>query len=229
MTPILVLETVTKVYHPGAGNQVVAVDRVDLALAPGTLTVLQGPSGSGKSTLLALAGGLARPSEGRVFFGDRLVSSLPERFLSRVRRETVGVVLQGFHFLRGLSALENVMVPGVPTGRSREEVEATARRLLEGLGLGARLDHPVERLSGGEAQRVSLARALVNGPRIVLADEPTSNLGVEQGRQVLDLFADLKREGRTVLLTSHDPAVAEHPAVDRVLAMRDGRLDGGRP
>ena len=224
MSALWTLRGVGKVFHEGAPNQCVALDQVDLEVEAGTWTVLRGPSGSGKTTLLAILGGLARPTTGRVLLEDRVLSALPEHHLTELRRRSFGFVFQQFHLIRGLSALENVEVPGVPTGAPRAERRARARELLAELGLEAKADQPVELLSGGEAQRVAVARALLNRPRAVLADEPTANLDEASSRQLLAQLARLRAEGTTVVLTSHDPEVWAHAGVDRVVALHGGRL-----
>jgi putative ABC transport system ATP-binding protein len=188
--------------------------------------VFRGPSGSGKTTLLALVGCMARPSSGRIFVQGREVTSLPERFLTAVRRRTFGFVFQQFHLVRGVSALENVMLPAYPLGERRSDLIHRALGLLESLGIRDRASARADWLSGGEAQRVAIARALVNDPAVVVADEPTAHLDTRVSREVLGILAGLRDRGRTVLVASHDPLVHESPLVDRVVAMRDGRLEG---
>jgi putative ABC transport system ATP-binding protein len=219
------LREVRKVFHEGRPDELVAVAGVTLAVDPRRLTVLRGPSGSGKTTLLALIGCMARPTSGRIFVGDREVTSLPERFLTEVRRRTFGFVFQQFHLLRGITALENVMLPAYPLGVPRAALVRRARDLLDGLGIGARAFARVEWLSGGEAQRVAIARALVNDPAVVIADEPTAHLDSRLSREFMRIATDLRAQGKTVVIASHDPLVHEASAVDRVVSLRDGRLD----
>jgi putative ABC transport system ATP-binding protein len=226
---VIELVGVHKVFNPGRPNAHPAVRGVDLEIPGGRVTAFTGPSGSGKTTLLALVGCLARPSEGRVRVAGRDVSALPERFLAAERRHTFGFVFQDFNLIRGLSVRENVLVPALPTGRPRRELLARAEALLARLGLGHRAHAPAGWLSGGEAQRVAIARALINDPRVVIADEPTANLDSALSRGFLDIVAELKAEGRTVLLASHDPLVYGAPVVDRVVALRDGRLAEAEP
>lgn len=218
------LTDVRKAFNQGRPNEFWALKGIDLSVEAGKVTVFRGPSGSGKTTLLTLVGCLARPTAGRVRLKDRDISGLPERFLTDIRRTTFGFVFQQFNLLKGISALENVMIPAYPLGRARAELEARAHALMASLDIGAKAAANAEWLSGGEAQRVAIARALINNPEVVIADEPTANLDSERSRQFLGIVETLKAEGRTVLMTSHDPLVCETAVVDRVVSLRDGRL-----
>ncbi len=228
MTLKIQLTGIRKAFNEGQPNRFWAVNGVDLHLPEGQVTVLAGPSGSGKTTLLTLIGCLARPTEGRVLLNDRAISSLPEPFLAPLRRQTFGFVFQRFNLIRGLPVLDNVMVPAYPLGVPRRALRKRALHLLETLGLGPRADARVESLSGGEAQRTALARALINDPRILIADEPTANLDSELSRTLLEILARLRTEGRSLILSSHDPLVREAGMVDRVIELRDGRVVSDR-
>lgn len=223
------LREVRKVYGEGRPDEVVAVDGVTLAIAPRTVTVLRGPSGSGKTTLLTLLGAMARPTSGRIVVEGREITSLPERFLTGVRRSTFGFVFQQGNLVRGVTTLENVMLPAYPLGEPRASLLRRAQALLEELDLGHRAKARAEWLSGGEAQRAAIARALVNSPKVVIADEPTAHLDTALSRELMAILGRLKAQGRTVIVASHDPVVCEAPVVDRVVAMRDGRLEGAAP
>ena len=218
------LLAVSKAYNAGRVNEFTAVREVSISIEPGRVTALRGPSGSGKTTLLGLIGGLTRPTSGRVRLDGRDISALPERFLSELRRASFGFVFQQFQLIRGLSVLENVMLPATPTGRPYARVRRQAQELLQGLGLGERGATPAQWLSGGEAQRVAIARALINDPRVILADEPTAHLDSALSRQILAILADLRSQGRTVILSSHDPLVFEAGLVERVIDLRDGKV-----
>lgn len=222
------LHGVRKAYNQGRPNELWAVDGIDLTIDAGRVTVLTGPSGSGKTTLLTLIGCLTRPTVGRVRLAGRDVSALPERFLTRERRHTFGFVFQQFNLIRGLTVLENVMLPAYPQGTPHRLLRARALALLEQLRLTARAEARVEWLSGGEAQRVAIARALVNDPPVVIADEPTANLDTALAREFLAIVETLAGQGKTVLMTSHDPLVYGAAMVERVVALRDGRLAEGR-
>jgi putative ABC transport system ATP-binding protein len=222
------LHAVSKIFNQGQPNECRALRGVTLSLERGGITVFKGPSGSGKTTLLALIGGLARPTAGRIMLDGRLLSNLPERFLTEARRHTFGFMFQQFNLIQGLTVLENVMLPAYPLGRPHRELARNARALLDRFGLGAKVASRVEWLSGGEAQRAALARALINDPAVVIADEPTANLDSALAREVLRLLGELAARGRTVLISSHDPLVFEATRVDRVITLHDGQISGDR-
>jgi putative ABC transport system ATP-binding protein len=223
------LTEVTKVYGEGRPNRVEAVRGVDLTIADRAVTVLEGPSGSGKTTLLTLIGCLARPTMGRIRLDGEIVSGLPEKFLTEVRRRTFGFVFQKFNLIRGMTALDNVMLPAFPLGVAHARLKAHARELLEHFGVGDRAGLGVENLSGGEAQRVAIARALINDPAVVIADEPTASLDGARVEQFLAMAADLKAQGKTVIITSHDPRITRASVVDARVAMADGRIVEAAP
>ena len=218
------LDDIHKAFNQGRPNEYWALSGISLTVAARQVTALSGPSGSGKTTLLTLLGCLARPTRGRVRLRDEDVSGLPERFLTEIRRRTFGFVFQQFNLVRGLSALDNVMLPAYPLGLPYGQLREKAENQLAGLDLGHRREARVEWLSGGEQQRVAIARALINDPEVIIADEPTANLDTALSLQFLDILSRLIDEGRTVLLTSHDPLVVESSVVDRVVRLRDGRL-----
>lgn len=223
---MIALHEVSKVFNQGQPNECRALREVSLRLERGGITVFKGPSGSGKTTLLTLVGCLARPTAGRIMLDGRLLSNLPERFLTEVRRHTFGFVFQQFNLIRGLTVLDNVMLPAYPLGKPYRELRSGARALLDRFGLGAKADSRVEWLSGGEAQRTALARALINDPAVLIADEPTANLDSALSREVLALLGELAMQGRTVLISSHDPLVFEAVQVDRIIELHDGRMVG---
>ncbi len=221
------LREVRKAFNRGRPNEFWAIRGVSLTLDDNRITVLKGPSGSGKTTLLSMIGCLSRPTEGRILLEGQVLSGLPERFLTEVRRRTFGFIFQQFNLIKGLSVIENVMLPAYPLGRPHRALESEAAELLVRFGLGAKARYRVEWLSGGEAQRTAICRALINGPRILVADEPTANLDTELSRDFMSIVRDLRAAGKTVLLSSHDPEVHDSPFVDRVVQMRDGRVTGG--
>ncbi len=220
------LNQVSKVFNQNRPNECWALHAINLTLERGGITVFKGPSGSGKTTLLTLISALARPTVGRISLEGRLLSNLPERFLTEVRRHTFGFVFQQCHLIRGLTVLENVMLPAYPLGRPYRELVNTAQNLLNRFDLEAKAASKVEWLSGGEAQRTALARALMNDPAVLIADEPTANLDSALSRDVLALFGQLAEQGRTVLISSHDPRVFEVIQVNRVIELQDGRVLG---
>ena len=192
---MIILDDVNKIFSQGRPTEVAAVRDVSATIADGRITVLRGPSGSGKTTLLTLIGCLARPTSGRIRVDGEVVSALPERFLTDVRRRQFGFIFQKFNLIRGLSALNNVVLPAYPLGTPHETLMARARDLLGRFDLSARAHLAVEHLSGGEAQRVAIARALINDPAVIVADEPTASLDGARVAQFLAIAADLKRAG----------------------------------
>ena len=218
------LTDVRKAFNQGKSNEFWALKGIDLTVRAGKVTVFRGPSGSGKTTLLTLVGCLARPTSGRVRLRDRDISGLPERFLTDIRRSTFGFVFQQFNLLKGISAVENVMIPAYPLGRDPKELSERAHALMDSLDIGPKAQSNAEWLSSGEAQRVAIARALINDPEVVIADEPTANLDSERSRQFLGIVETLKQAGKTVLMTSHDPMVCDTAVVDHVVCLRDGQL-----
>lgn len=223
------LNAISKIFNHHQPNECRALRDIRLTLERGGITVFKGPSGSGKTTLLTLIGCLARPTAGRILLDGRLLSNLPERFLTEVRRHSVGFVFQQFNLIRGLTVLDNVMLPAYPQGRPYAFLLKAARELLDRFGLGAKAASKVEWLSGGEAQRTALARALINDPAIIIADEPTANLDSRLAREVLALLGELSEQGRTVLISSHDPLVFEAASVKRLIELHDGQIVGDHP
>jgi putative ABC transport system ATP-binding protein len=239
---MLELVNVTKTFNGGQPNAFTAIDGVTLSLRENRVIVLQGPSGSGKTTLLSLIGCMARPTSGRIklclrdgipgFSGnggtpELEVTSLPERFLTGIRRKTFGFIFQQFHLIRGVSALDNVMLPAYPLGEPFGIIRKRAIEVMETLSVSHRASARVEWLSGGEAQRVAIARALINDPPVIIADEPTSHLDTGLSREFMAIMTRLKDQGKTAILASHDPLVCEAPVVDVVVSVRDGKIDGG--
>lgn len=218
----LELQQVVK-HYSGPSEVVPAVDGVSLTVAPGEILALFGPSGSGKSTLLMLAAGLMAPDTGTVRFGGRDIASLSDGELTGYQRHDVGFIYQASHLMSGVPAVENAAIKLLADRVPLKRACRMAVPWLERVGLGRRLRHTPEQLSGGERQRVAIARALVNGPRLILADEPTGNLDTRRGGEVLALLAELGREQQAaILLATHDLQAAE--ITDRLYTLRDGRL-----
>jgi putative ABC transport system ATP-binding protein len=190
------------------------------------VTVFKGPSGSGKTTLLSIIGCMVRPTAGRIFIEGRETTSLPEKFLAGIRRSTFGFVFQNFNLINGITVLENTMLPAYPTGKKHRQVRSDAVVLLERLGIGGKAGQKVEHLSGGEQQRTAIARALINHPSIIIADEPTAHLDRALSFDFLEIIAELSSEGKTILMASHDPLVFNAGIVDNVVEMQDGGVMG---
>ena len=221
--PVIDARSLTKVYQLGE-VAVQALRGVSLQILPGEMTAIMGPSGSGKSTLMNSLGCLDQPTSGEYYLDGQLVSDLDDRGLTLIRRYKIGFVFQSYNLLPRTSALANVELPlvyGKVGGRERRR-RATAA--LHMVGLGDRLHHQPNELSGGEQQRVAIARSLVSSPAIILADEPTGNLDSQAGEEVMAIFQRLNREqGITVILVTHDADIARHAR--RIVHMRDGRVD----
>lgn len=218
------LKDIRKAFNQGRDNEFHALNGIDLQLPAQRVTALRGPSGSGKTTLLSIIGCLSRPTSGRVRLKGQDISGLPERFLTDIRRQTFGFVFQQFNLIKGLSALENVMLPAYPLGGDWRQLKESAERLLADLRMAHRREARVEWLSGGEQQRVAIARALINDPEVIIADEPTANLDTALALEFMAILEKLSDSGKTIILTSHDPLVVDSAIVHQVVDMRDGRV-----
>ena len=227
-TPLAVeARGIVKTYGQRA-TQVRALRGVDLLLERGDFVAIMGPSGSGKSTLLHIVGALESPTSGTIAVGGVRYDGLDDRALTRLRRDHIGFVFQFFNLLPSLTAVENVHLPALIARRHDAELRDRARELLARVGLGDRAEHLPAELSGGEQQRVSIARALLLAPELLLADEPTGNLDSRAGAQVLGLLRELNRaEGHTIVMVTHDPSAAA--VADRVVFLRDGTIAGEVP
>jgi putative ABC transport system ATP-binding protein len=224
---VISLRNVTKAYDH-AGHRVLAVNGVDLDVERGQFVSLMGPSGSGKSSLLHLMAGLDSPTSGEVRIGDHLLSEMTDDALTLFRRRSVGFVFQFFNLLPTLSAEENVALPLLLDGNRMRTVRERAVHLLELVGMAHRRTHRPDQLSGGEQQRVAVARALVFEPLVLLADEPTGNLDTKRGQEILDLIRRLgERRGQTIVLVTHDPRAAA--CGDVVITIKDGRIANRTP
>ncbi len=217
---------IAKIFNSGKPSQFIALERIDLQIHGKGVTLFKGPSGSGKTTILSVIGCMVRPTSGRVLLEGREITGLSERFLSQIRRESFGFVFQHFNLINGVTLLENVMLPAYPTTKGQRQVRERALFLFEALEIGSRAYAPVQHLSGGDQQRAAIARALINDPAFIIADEPTAHLNTGLARQFLDIVAMLKNQGKTVLMASHDPILIDSSVVDRVIELRDGSVVG---
>ena len=218
---MIAVSDITKCYTIG-GNQVNALNGVSLEISEGDFMAVTGPSGSGKSTLLYTLGGLLTPNTGRVLVNESDIYSLSQRLRAKFRRDNVGFIFQTFELLPYLTALENVMLPLSIDGVSNWEQEARAYDSLEKVGLDERADHKPTELSGGEQQRVAVARGLVNQPKILLADEPTGNLDQKTGDGIMGLLSDFNEEGQTIVFVTHDQS--RTVIANKVIGMIDGGI-----
>src|SRR5262244_2074963 len=215
---------VRKIYQQG-DNEIIALAGVTLTIPRGGFVAVMGPSGSGKSTLLHLIGGLDRPSSGELLVDNRLIGQMADDQVTLFRRTRIGFIFQFFNLLPTLSALENVTLPFVLDGRSKAEAEQRAKILLDKVGLENRIDHLPEEMSGGEIQRIAVARALAFDPPILLADEPTGNLDSKTGGSILSLLRDINREAAcTIVMVTHSQEAARYG--DRTIFFRDGKVEG---
>ena len=222
--PMIFARGLTRIYTLG-DSEVIGISQIDLEIAAGELVVLKGESGSGKSTLLSLLAGLDRPTRGELIVANHELNNPPDDQLTHFRRQVVGMIFQSFNLLPTLSVLENACLPALLAGKSIDKSRAKAMELLNWLGLASRINHLPAQLSGGEMQRTAIARALINDPAIILADEPTGNLDSRNGQIVIDLMAELNRTwDRTVLIATHSTLADEIASVR--IGLKDGMITG---
>jgi len=220
--PLIKLENIWKIYQLGKVKLTV-LKGINLEIFPGNFVTIMGPSGSGKSTLMHIIGCLDTPSQGKVFLKGKDVSQLSQNQLAEIRGKEIGFVFQQFNLLPNLNSLENVTLPMVFQGLPEEKRRKRAETLLCSIGLGNRLSHRPLELSGGEQQRIAIARALANDPEIIIADEPTGNLDSTTGKQILEILVNLhKKEKKTMIIVTHDPNIASYS--EEIVNIRDGQI-----
>ncbi len=217
------LTNITKTYQSGK-VMVRALNNISLEIKKGEFILLVGPSGSGKTTLLNIIGCLTRITKGSFRLADQEVSHFPDHFLSALRRKKMGFIFQQFNLLSGYSTWENVTLPLLPTGISEKKRKARAMKLLEELNLETRADFMANELSGGEQQRAAIVRALINDPEIILADEPLSNIDMVNVNIVMDILAELKKKGKTIITSFHDPKTLLSRLGDRTVSFQSGNI-----
>ncbi len=222
--PIIETIGVSKIYNRGKPGEVTAVQNASLQITKGSLVVLKGPSGSGKTTLLSMIGCQTKPTMGEVIILEKRISKLPEKFMNRHKRNHIGFIFQHFQLIGDMSVVDNIVLPLIPEGISPKDRIRRAESLLEQFNLMHRRKFMVSNLSGGEQQRVAIARALINNASILLADEPSAHLDSRLTNDLLDHFSRLQQLGHTILMTSHDPIIYEHPMIDQVVEIKDGRI-----
>ncbi len=211
----------SKIYRIGE-VETRALDDVSFSIGKGEFVAIMGPSGSGKSTLMHLIGALDTPTSGEYILDGENVSKLKDDELARIRNEKIGFVFQAFNLLPRWTAMQNVMLPMMYAGVPMKQRIETAKKYLEMVGLGNRLDHTSNQLSGGQMQRVAIARSLVMNPSIILADEPTGNIASHQADEIMKIFQDLNNEGHTIIIITHEPDIAEH--AKRIIMIKDGKI-----
>jgi len=213
--------SLTRIYGSGS-TEVRALDGVDMQIDKGEFVSIQGPSGCGKSTLLNIVGCLEQPSSGEIRIDDVELSGLSGDKMSAIRREKIGFIFQSYNLIPTMNALDNVMLPMIFAGKNNKQIIERATMLLDLVDMGKRAKHKPAELSGGEQQRVAVARALINDPSIIIGDEPTGNLDSKTGDVVMELLLKLNKDGRTILLVTHDADIAGKS--DRIMHIRDGRI-----
>jgi len=221
---VIQVENLVKIYRLGKVS-ISALRGISFDVAKGEFMVVMGPSGSGKTTLLNLIGAIDKPTSGRIFIDGRDITTLGEGELTKLRRHKIGFIFQFYNLIPALTALENVELPMLTAGVSRKDTSKRAFQLLETVGLAERVGHLPDELSGGEQQRIAIARALANRPSVILADEPTGDLDTKTGMEVVQILYDTsKKENATVVVVTHDPMITEK--ADVILQMRDGQIIG---
>ena len=218
---LIEVRDVYKIYNPGE-NQVNALDGVSITIDEGEFVAIIGQSGSGKSTLMNMLGLLDTPTHGEYYINGKLVDDLTDDQMSVIRNEEIGFIFQGFNLISSLSALENVELPLVYRGMPKQERREISQQALERVGLGSRIHHLPAEMSGGQQQRVAVARAIAAKPPVILADETTGNLDTKSTKEVMAILHELKDEGRTVIVITHDNEIAEE--AERVIRIRDGKV-----
>lgn len=222
MKPIIELRDVKKIYQMGQ-TQVKALDGISFKINRNEFISIAGKSGSGKSTLLNVMCCLSRPTEGKVFIGGSNIAEMNDNELAVIRGKKIGFVFQTFNLIQRLSAMENVTLPMWFLGKSEDERNEKARKLLEMVGLSHRIRHKPSEMSGGERQRVAIARSLANDPDVIVGDEPTGNLDSRTGKEILNMFEDLYKQGRTVIIVTHDLKMAGE--AKKRIYLKDGKIE----
>jgi putative ABC transport system ATP-binding protein len=218
------LKNVSKIYELNKNNTVTALEQINLHIKEGELVVLKGVSGSGKSTILSLIAALTKPTEGEVVVNNKRISKLPDSFASDYRQQDIGFIFQKYNLIPTLSVKENILLPLVPTNPDEHEAQTKLNRVLEQFQISHKKDEMVRNLSGGEQQRVAIARAHVNNPPIIIADEPTANLDEKLSLDFIEILKELKTEGKTILIATHDPLFFDLDIVDRIVEVKAGKI-----
>ena len=221
---MITLKNVSKIYELNKNHNVKALDNINLHIKEGELVVLKGVSGSGKSTILSLIAALTKPTEGEVLVNEKRISKLPDNFASDYRQQDIGFIFQKYNLIPTLSVKENILLPLVPTNPKESEAQEKLNRVLEQFQIAHKKDEIVRNLSGGEQQRVAIARAHVNNPKIIIADEPTANLDEQLSLDFIEILKQLKDEGKTIVIATHDPLFFDLEIVDKIIEVKAGKI-----
>lgn len=218
------LKNITKIYDLNINNKVTALNDINLKFNEGELIVLKGSSGSGKSTILSLVAALSKPTMGEVIVDNKRISKLPDNFASLYRRENIGFIFQKYNLIPTLSVKENILLPLVPNNPNEDECNSKLNIVLEQFNISNKKDTIVKNLSGGEQQRVAISRALINNPKIIIADEPTANLDERLSLDFIDMLRQLKSQNKTIVVATHDPLFFNLDFVDKVIEIKNGNI-----
>ncbi len=221
---MITLENVSKIYELNKNHNIKALDNINLHIKEGELVVLKGVSGSGKSTILSLIAALTKPTEGEVLVNEKRISKLPDNFASDYRQQDIGFIFQKYNLIPTLSVKENILLPLVPTNPKESEAQEKLNKVLEQFQIAHKKDEIVRNLSGGEQQRVAIARAHVNNPKIIIADEPTANLDEQLSLDFIEILKQLKNEGKTIVIATHDPLFFDLEIVDKIIEVKAGKI-----
>jgi putative ABC transport system ATP-binding protein len=218
------IKNLKKVFELNKNNKIIAVNNVNLKIDDGELLVLKGASGSGKSTILSCLAGLSKPTTGEVIIDNDRISKLPDNFASLFRREKIGFIFQKYNLIPTLSVKENILVPLIPENLPSKKTKEILEKVMKKFKIDHKKDELVKNLSGGEQQRVAIARSQVNNPKYIIADEPTANLDKELSLHFIEIIKELKNDGKTIIIATHDPLFFELDFVDRVIEISNGEI-----
>ena len=221
---MIILKDITKNYSVSPTEQVIALDGVSLSIKEGECVVLKGASGSGKSSVLSLIASLSKPTTGTIEVDKKAISKLSDSFASKFRVESIGFIFQRYNLIPSLSVYQNIITPLIPLNLPKDEVQKRVERVLKLFHIEDKRDITVKNLSGGEQQRVAISRASINRPKIILADEPTANLDKKLSLEFIEMIKELKKEGNTIVIATHDPLFFDMEFVDREIELRDGKI-----
>jgi len=221
---MITCKNVNKIFNQGKNDELVALKDINLQFETGQVIVLKGASGSGKSTLLSLIAALAKPNTGEVVVDEKRISKMPDNFTSLFRRENIGFIFQKYNLIPTLSAKDNIILPLIPSNPDEEKLELAIDKVLKMFSIEDKKDVIVKNLSGGEQQRIAICRALINNPKIIIADEPTANLDAKLSNDFIDIIKKLKNSSTTIIIATHDPLFFDLDFVDRTIELKNAKV-----